>query len=296
MAMKFGYHTWSYSSFGSWVPAYTLDETVKRLARIGFDGIEIGAAAPHAYPPYLSPARRREVRSLLDDHGIEVSGIGPAPTGGPGYNPSSPVAEEREATVEHYRAINELCAEWGAAAVVYLPGWVVFGTRRRQAWAWSRECLARVADDAAQYGLTVVVEPLAENSNLCESGEDAMELMEDIARPNVKVMFDCSHVRYRRESLTDQVHLMGADLHQIHIADTRGTQTRLPAGLGDEDWEGLVDALLDTGFDGYLTAETGFHRRGIDPDHDARTGLAFLKPLVARKCAERAAASTTLAP
>ncbi|WP_434453532.1 hypothetical protein [Lentzea sp. E54] len=60
------------------------------------------------------------------------------------------MAEEREATVEHYRAINELCAEWGAGAVVYLPGWVVFGTRRRKAWAWLRECLARVADDAAQ--------------------------------------------------------------------------------------------------------------------------------------------------
>ncbi|WP_434447451.1 sugar phosphate isomerase/epimerase family protein [Lentzea sp. E54] len=86
-------------------------------------------------------------------------------------------------------------------------------------------------------GLTVVAEPLAENSNLCESGEDAMELMEDIARPNVKVMFDCGHVRYRRESLADHVHLMGADLHQIHIADTRGTRTRLPAA-GEEDWKG----------------------------------------------------------
>ncbi|MEV6716791.1 hypothetical protein AB0M48_32705 [Lentzea sp. NPDC051208] len=41
----------------------------------------------------------------------------------------------------------------------------------------------QVADDAAQYGLTVVIEPLAENSNLCQSGEDAMELMEDIERP-----------------------------------------------------------------------------------------------------------------
>lgn len=49
MAIKFGYHTWSYSSFGSWVPAYTLDETIKRLSHMGFDGIELGAAAPHAY-------------------------------------------------------------------------------------------------------------------------------------------------------------------------------------------------------------------------------------------------------
>jgi len=288
MAIKFGYHTWSYTSFGSWLPVYTLDETIKRLAGIGFDGIEIGAAAPHACPEQLTATRRREVRKMLDDHGLELSGIGAAPAGAPGYNPASPIPEERRATVEQYVMLGELCAEWGGRALCYVPGWTVFGTRRREGMAWSRECLGEIADRVAQYGVTLVIEPLAEHSNLVEDGEDAMELMEDVDRPNVKVMFDCNHVHYRREIPGDYAYLMGKDLYQVHICDSTADRSRLPAGQGDVDWEGLVDALLDIGFDGYLTAETGFLRRGISPDRDAREGLAFIRPLVERKRSLRA--------
>ena len=72
MTIKYSYNTWPYSSFLNWVPAYTLEDTIKRLARIGYDGIEIGAAAPHAYPAYLTPERRKEVRGLLDASGIAI--------------------------------------------------------------------------------------------------------------------------------------------------------------------------------------------------------------------------------
>ena len=43
MSLKLSYNTWAYSSYPSWLPAYTLEETIKRLAAIGYDGIEIGA-------------------------------------------------------------------------------------------------------------------------------------------------------------------------------------------------------------------------------------------------------------
>jgi len=283
--IKFSYNTWPYSSFLNWVPAYTLDETIKRLAKIGYDGIEIGAAAPHAYPAYLTPERRREVRRVLDENGIALSSMLVAPSGGPGNNPASPDINERRATVQHYKDVCQLTAEWGGKIVLYLPGWVIFGTRRRQAWAWSREALSEIADFAAPLGVTLVIEPLAHDSNLSEGAEDAMELMEDVNRDNVKLMFDGNHVFYRKEIMSDYVYLMGKDLKHIHISDN----DRLPPGQGIGDWEGFVDALLDVGFDGYLTMETGFHERGIQKDKDARDGLNFLKPLVERKIVERAA-------
>jgi hypothetical protein len=48
----------------------------------------------------------------------------------------------------------------------------------------------------------------------------------------------------------------------------------------------MVDALIEVGFDGFLTMETGFHRRGIEPDRDARVSLEYLRPLVERKLQE----------
>lgn len=274
--MRISYNTWAYSSFFVWVPSYTLDETIKRIARLGYDGIEIGAAAPHAYPAYLGKERRAEIKDLLEEHGLSLSSMLPAPSGGPGNNPASPLAEERRATVEHYVELAELTAAWGGRTLIYLPGWMIFGTSRRQAWAWTRECLTEIADRIAHTGVTLVIEPTSHDTNLCESADDAIELMEDVNRDNVKLMFDTFHVMYRREVMSDYVYKMGKDLRHIHISDN----DRMPPGRGVGDWPALVDSLLDINFDGFLTMETGFHQRGIEPDEDARASIEFLRPLV----------------
>ena len=267
--MKISYNTWSYSSFFVWVPSYTLDDTIKRVAGLGYDGIEIGAAAPHAYPAYLGADRRAQVRDLLQENGIALSSMLPAPSGGPGNNPASPYIEERRATIEHYKELAELVAFWGGKTLIYLPGWIIFGTSRRQAWAWSREVLTEVAHAIAHTGVTLVIEPTSHDTNLCVSADDAIELMQDVNLPNVKLMFDTFHVNYSREVNTDYVYKMGADLRHIHISDN----DRLPPGMGVVDFPSIIDAMIDIEFDGYLTMETGFHRRGIDPDQDAREGI-----------------------
>lgn len=281
--MKISYNTWAYSSFFVWVPSYTLDETIKRIAGLGYDGIEIGAAAPHAYPAYLGKERRAEVKGLLEEHGLSLSSMLPAPSGGPGNNPASPYIEERRATVEHYVELAELTAEWGGKTLIYLPGWMIFGTSRRQAWAWTRECLTEISDRIAHTGVTLVIEPTSHDTNLCESADDAIELMEDVNRDNVKLMFDTFHVMYRKEVMTDYVYKMGENLRHIHISD----KDRNGPAEGTGDWQALVDAMLDIKFDGYLTMETGFHRRGIDPDEDARASIEFLRALVEERTALR---------
>jgi sugar phosphate isomerase/epimerase len=87
IAMKYAFNTWAYGSFPTWLPAYTLDETIRRLATIGYDAVEIGCAAPHAWPAYLSPDKRKEIRKIADGEGIVVSSLLPAPGDGPGCNP-----------------------------------------------------------------------------------------------------------------------------------------------------------------------------------------------------------------
>lgn len=281
--MRISYNTWAYSSFFVWVPAYTLDDTIARIAKLGYDGIEIGAAAPHAYPPHLTAERKAEVRDLLQKHNLALSSMLPAPSGGPGNNPASPILEERRATVEHYKELAELVAGWGGKTLIYLPGWIIYGTSRRQAWAWSREVLAEVADSIEHTGVTLVIEPTTHDTNLCVSADDAIELMQDMDRENVKLMFDTFHVLYNKEVMTDYVYKMGADLKHIHIADS----DRLPPGSGVGDFPAVVDALLDIKFDGFLTMETGFHRRGIEPDEDARASIEYLRPLVEARVAAR---------
>lgn len=276
MAMKLAFNTWVYSSFPVWVPAYPLEETIRRLARIGYDGIEIGAAAPHAYPDYVDAARRRELRALLEAEGIEVSGMLPAPGGGPGFNVASPLDAERRNAVEQYKQVAQFCADLGGKTLLYVAGWQIFGTPRQQAWEWSRQALAEIAPAAADLGLTVAVEPTPTDSNLIESADDALELMRAVDRPNVKVMFDTIHVYYRNEAPTDYVYAMGQDLAYVHLSE----RNRLAPGQGGGDFVGLVEALKAIGYDGYLAMEIGFNRRDVEPDLVARQALEYVKPLL----------------
>jgi sugar phosphate isomerase/epimerase len=141
--MKYAFNTWADSSFPSWLPSYPLDEAIRRIAAIGYDGVEIGCAAPHAWPAYLNKERRAELRNLLETCGLRAVSLLATPGGGPGFNPASPSPEEREATFRYYNEVIDLALDLGAGKVLYIAGWQIFGTTRQQAWDRSKDCFSR---------------------------------------------------------------------------------------------------------------------------------------------------------
>jgi fructoselysine 3-epimerase len=266
------FSTLAYSCFPSWLPAYPMEEVIKRLSGMGYSSIEIGCASPHAWPDYLSNNRRKEIKQLLRANKLNVSAMLPAPGGGPGNNPSSPTKEEREFTIKHYKDIIRLANEWECPTVIWVAGWAIFGTTKSQAWDYALNGLVECALYAKELGITLVVEPTPADSNLIETADDALLLSEQAREDNVKVMFDTFHVLYRNEVLSDYVYCMKNKLHHIHIADT----DRLPPGQGSANFDSMLKALKEIDYKGYLSVEAGFQRKA-DPDWYASTSLEFLR-------------------
>ena len=131
--MQYAFNTvlWEFPGL---VPSYPLDEVIRRLSRIGYDGIEIGCAAPHALPPSLDRATAGDP-PVAGGRGARAG----QPAAGAGRRPrihsASPLPEERAATVAHYCEVVDLAADLGAKLVLYIAGWQVFGTTRQEAWA-----------------------------------------------------------------------------------------------------------------------------------------------------------------
>lgn len=267
------FNTWPYSGFPVWVPSYPLDDVINRLSSFGYDAIEIGCASPHAWPDYLSKDRRQEISTLLKQKNLKVAAMLPAPGGGPGMNPSSPLAEERAFTINHYKEVVRLAHEWECPTVMWIAGWVVHGTSQQDAWNSSLEGLGDVAKYAKELGVTMVVEPTPADSNLIETADDALLLSEQTGASNVKVMFDTFHALYRNEVASDYVYRMADKLHHVHIADS----DRLPPGQGRCDFPAVLKALKEIKYDGYLSMEVGFHTRQAEPDWYARTSIEYLK-------------------
>ena len=273
MSFKYAFNTWVYSSFPCWVPSYSLDEAIRRIAAIGYDGIEIGCAAPHAWPAQLGAARRRDLKSLMKDEGLVPVSLLPAPGGGPGNNPASILPEERTAAIAHYKEVVDLAHDLGATRVLYICGWLAFGVSYEDGWRWTLAAITEIAKYAAAKGITIVIEPTAADSNPIDTAGQALVLREQCGQPNVKVMFDTYHAIYRNEVSSDYVHEMAAHLDHVHFAD----EDRLPPGEGGVDWHGVMQALKNIEFKGYITMEIGFNTRKVDPDRVARSALSYLR-------------------
>ncbi len=273
--MKYAFNTWAYSGFPCWVPAYPLDEVIRRLSKMGYDGIEIGCAAPHAWPYYLDAEERKAIKALLDSCNIKASSMLTAPGGGPGANVASANIKERKWTVQHYKDVIDLAHDLGTPTMMYIAGWYIYGTRKQDAWKYSVESLTEIAEYAKTKDITVCVEPTATDSNLVECCDDALLMMEQSGQPNVKVMFDTTHVLHRQEVPSDYVYTMGEHLKHIHMAD----YNRMAPGQGGMDFLPVMQALKDINFDGYVTMEAGFVPRSAHPDSVARLSIEHLKSL-----------------
>ena len=63
------------------------------------------------------------------------------------------------------------------------------------------------------------------------------------------------HLR-QREYLPTSIYKLGARLKNLHVRDTDGLLNyALPVGQGIVDWDHIVAALQDVGYDGYLVVE-----------------------------------------
>ena len=276
--MKYSFNTWAYSNFPCWVPSYSFEETVRRIAEIGYDGIELGCAQPQAWPYYLGREERNQMRKILKEYQLAVSSMLPAPGGGPGGNIASPCEKERQWTIQYWKDCMDLGLEIGdCQTLLCVCGWYGYGTRRKDAWSWAREGITQVAEYAASNGVTLMLEPTASDSNLVESCDDAISMMEEINLDNVKLMFDTTHALYRNEVPADYIYQMGKDLRHVHLAD----YDRKAPGTGGCDFVAIMQALKDIDYAGYVTMENGYPTRSCHPDSVARQSLENLKAIEA---------------
>ncbi len=273
--MKYAFNTWVYSSFPNWVPAYPLKVVIERLARIGYDGIELGCASPQAWPYYLDAGQRKEIKGWLKDNNIIVSSVLPCPGGGPGANLASADKKERAWSVQYVKDCIDLGDDLDCHMALIVCGWYIYGTPQEDAWNYARDSIADIAKYANTKGTKISLEPTPTDSNLVETADDALIMMRQVGEKNVGVMFDTAHAFYRNDPPIDYIYLMGKNMTHVHLTD----YDRKAVGTGGADFVSIMQALKDVGFDGYVTMENGFASRGSHPDSVARISLENLKAI-----------------
>src|SRR6516165_556452 len=121
--MRFAFSTNAYLKF-------PVEEAIRRVAAIGYEGVEIMADLPHAWPACLLEEEKEAIRRHLADHGLLISNvnafmmnaIGDARQ--PYWHPSwiEPDRHYRQVRIDHTRRCLTLARELGAPNITTEPG------------------------------------------------------------------------------------------------------------------------------------------------------------------------------
>lgn len=129
--------------------------------------------------------------------------------------------------------------------------------------------LKRLAITAQSKGITLGLEPVNRyESNLLNTGRQALDMIKDIGEPNVVVHLDIYHMNIEEQDLVSPVLEAGKQLGYVHI----GASHRGPLGSGNIDFDSFFGALAKIGYKGTITFES-FSSTVVSPDLSSTLGI-----------------------
>ncbi len=220
---------------------------IARAKALGMDGIEL---ATFDFASFPAAAARRE----LEAQGMPAILCSALVAG---MSLATDDAALRARTVDFLQAGVRTTAEAGlslfigpfCSAVGFLPG------RRRTDDEWARcvDGLRSLGEYAAGFGVRVAVEPLNRfETFFLNTAADALRLCEQVAHPNIGVLYDTFHANIEEKNQAAAIRLLGKHIFHVHTCENdRG----IP-GSGPIDWPGVVGALRDIGYNDWLVIES----------------------------------------
>ena len=259
--MKISLGSWAFT-FGPYADhPISFEDTAKRLASAGYEGIEICGFPPHiTLDRYPNGASRRELVSFLEDLKLEVSGYAAD------FSSVNPAAEGSSTKyLDLFKRNVELCAEIGSPTIrvdtVAAPGSVP-DSEYEAAFHGVAGLWRDAAQIAADGGISLVWE--FEPGFLFNKPSEIERMHQQVGHPNFLIMFDTCHafmcgVVAARQHGPKDVLLGGVAefltklqgrIGAIHLIDSDGTlhgeetSTHAPFGRGQIDFEALTPRLL----------------------------------------------------
>jgi sugar phosphate isomerase/epimerase len=239
----------AYSSLAC--PGWTIEEAVAAAARYGYQAIEWRLADGETIEPDASAEVRRRLREAPASYGIEVACL----------DSSCRVAhaspEARVAAVEAGQRMIDLAAELGAPFLRVFGGALPEGATRADILGPTAEVLHTLGTYAGERNIIVALE----THDAWTSSEDVMELIQAVALPAVKVLWDAHHTYRAGEAPARTLALLGDALAYVHLKDSRsangepGVWNYCLPGEGGVPLREICALLKRGSYDGYLSLE-----------------------------------------
>lgn len=186
--IRYGVSTWI------WVSPFKTELAHKLFAKIaglGFDVVEIAVDDPELIDV-------KEIRAALATHNLKAAVCGAF---GPSRDLTNESVQVQQNGLDYIASCLDICAELGAGFLGG-PMYAAVGKARmlppdvrRKEWELAASNLQKVCAMAATRGLKIALEPLNRfESDLVNTAEDVLRLVNDIDHPAAQIMLDSFHM------------------------------------------------------------------------------------------------------
>jgi sugar phosphate isomerase/epimerase len=250
--MKFAFSSNAFTRYG-------LIETIGIISNLGYEGIEIMADVPHAYPRNMTAGDISDIRQALIENKLAVSNVNAFMhhADGDTYHPSWIEADPglRSKRVSYTLDCLDLAHELGARCISTEPGGPLEGLSRDRGLEMFREGLMAVEHRAKEKGIRVLIEP--EPGLLIENSAQFLELFAGLDPEVFGLNFDIGHFFCVGENVSDLIRQMRPFIHHFHLEDIAATREHKHLMLGDGaiDIEEVLATIDEIGYSGFVTVE-----------------------------------------
>ncbi|MGC3971240.1 MAG: sugar phosphate isomerase/epimerase [Pirellulales bacterium] len=248
-----------------------IEKALQTCAEIGFTDIEPALLAGYDTEPKLvTPARRKEIRSLADGLGLRIPCL---------MENIRPVvdAKVQADNFEKLARAAELAHAWKPADPAPAIIETVLGGKPAE-WKTFRgpliEGLGQWADAAKNLDIVIAVK--AHIAGAMHTPDDTLGVVREVNSPHIKAAYDFSHFERQGFELEKSLRTLAPETVFIHVKDGRGVPGKfefLLPGEGDIDYVRYFRLLNELRYAGSVTVEVSgqIHQKaGYDPTAAAR--------------------------
>ncbi len=259
---------------------HRLEDCLRILATLGYQGVSITPDVHHLDPFQDSPQAVEAVARLLAELGLRVAietgarfVLDPWRKHWPTLLSAEP--ENRARRADYLCRSIALAARLGAGCVSLWSGTQDPRLDEEHSWELLCEGLHEQLGHAAEAGVTLCLEP--EPGMFVADMAGWEKLQQRLQDARLGLTLDLGHVACTESiSIPAAVRRYGSQLRNVHIEDIAGgIHQHLPFGEGELDFPPILAALADVEYNGLLSVELG--RDGHRAPTLARRARAFLQ-------------------
>ena len=248
------------------------------MAETGYTGIEL---APFTLAPRItdvSAEQRHELRAVAESHGLTICGLHWLLAKTEGLHLTTADAAVHRATARYLIDLGNACADLGGTVMVFgspLQRNLMEGTTREQALDRAAEVFRETMPALAARGVKIVMEPLTpKETNFINSCAEAVELMELVDHPNFVLHQDVKAMLSETTPIPELIARHADVTGHFHVND----DNLLGPGMGRTDYHPIFEALLRTGYSGWVSVEVFDYSPGAE--HIARESLRYMRAVL----------------